>query len=260
MSNSSLAKVKVPAYAGNYTKGRSSKIVKITVHHVAGVVTAKRLGEMFQVVGRNGSSHYGIGNDGTIAQFVDEANTAWTDGNWDSNCKSVTIETSNSATGGDWKVSDAALNSLIKLVADIAKRNGLGKLIAGINLTWHSMYAATACPGPYLISKMDYIAEKANEINYPAKEEIDVVVNGFNIPRAADYLVIYTNGKTTGTNKWGAEVAFDKNSVALNDPVYGKCNIQIPSGGFVLSGHDKGADWILANVKKGTKIKVNLTV
>ena len=260
MSNSALATVKVPAYSGNYTKGRSSKITKITIHHMGGVLTAKRCGELFQVVGRNGSSHYGIGNDGTIGQYVDEANTAWTDGNWDSNCKSVTIETSNSAKGGDWKVSDTALNSLIKLVADIAKRNGLGKLVKGKNLTWHSMYAATDCPGAYLVSKMDYIAEKANEINYPKKEETEVVINGFNITRLADHLVIYNSGRgsNTGTNKWGAEVAFNNEGVATSDPVYGVGNMQIPSNGFVLSGHGKASDWILKNIKKGKKISISV--
>lgn len=84
------------------------------------------------------------------------------------------------------------------------------------------------------------------------------VINGFNIPRLANYLVIYNNGNSTGTNKWGAEVAFDKNCIALNDPVYGIGNMQIPVGGFVLSGHDAGAEWILANVKKGTKLNVTL--
>jgi len=261
MSNSALAKVKVPAHSGNYTRGRSEKITKITLHHVAGVVTAERLGKLFQAVGRNGSSHYGIGNDGTIAQFVPEEDTAWTDGNWDSNCRSVTIETSNCATGGDWKVSDAALQSLIKLCADIAKRNGLGKLVKGQNLTWHCMYAATACPGPYLISMMDYIAEKANEINYPEKKETtEVKINGFNIHRAAEYLVIYTRdrGEGTGTNKWGVEVAFDKNCVALNDPVYGVGNMQIPAGGFVLSGHNTAGEWILENIKKGKKLNMSV--
>ena len=258
MSNSTLAKLNVPAYSGNYTKGRSEKITKITIHHMGGVLTAKRCGELFQAVGRKGSAHYGIGNDGTIAQYVDEADTAWTDGNWDSNCKSVTIETSNSAKGGDWKVSDAALDSLIKLVADIAKRNGLGKLVKGRNLTWHSMYAATDCPGAYLVSKIDYIVQKANEINYPEKGEVEVKVNGFNIQRKADHLVIYNIGTSTGTNKWGAEVAFDANCVALSDPVYGVGNMKIPTGGFVLSGHDDGSAWILNNVKKGKKLNISV--
>lgn len=127
--------------------------------------TAKRCGESFQKVGREGSSHYGIGYDGKIGQYVDEADTAWADSNWDSNCTSVTIENSNDPTGGpDWKVNDKTLNSLIQLCADIAQRNNLGILIPGQNLTWHQMYCATTCPGPYLISKMQYIADEANKI------------------------------------------------------------------------------------------------
>lgn len=166
MSKSSLVQANVPAYEGNYTVGRSGRRIEaITIHHMAGVLTAEQCGEIFQAVGRNGSSHYGIGNDGKIAQYVDEANTAWTNSNWDSNCKSVTIETSNCEFGGDWRVSDAALNSLIKLVADIAKRNNLGTLVKGKNVTWHSMFTSTTCPGNYLLSKMDYIINEANKIN-----------------------------------------------------------------------------------------------
>ena len=166
MSKSSLVNVTIPAYKGNYTVGRSGrKIEAITIHHMAGVGTAESCGKIFQKVGRFGSSHYGIGNDGKIGLYVDEANTAWTNSNWDSNCKSVTIETSNSKLGGQWPVSDKALNSLIKLVADIAKRNNLGTLVKGKNVTWHSMFTATSCPGPYLLSKMDYIIAEANKLN-----------------------------------------------------------------------------------------------
>lgn len=182
MSKSSLVQVVVPAYAGNFTYGRSGRSIEaITIHHMAGVLTAEQCGAIFQQVGRYGSSHYGIGNDGKIASYVDEENTAWTNSNWDSNCKSVTIETSNSQTGGTWPVSDNALNSLIKLVADIAKRNNLGTLVPGKNLTWHSMFTNTTCPGDYLRSKMQYIADEANKINSPEKsldEIVDEVIAG----------------------------------------------------------------------------------
>lgn len=261
MSDSPLATLNVPAHTSNYTRGRSERITKITVHHMAGVLSAKRCGELFQNPKRCGSAHYGIGNDGTIAQYVSEADTAWTDGNWNSNCRSVTIETSNSERGGDWKVSDAALDSLIKLVADIAKRKGLGRLEAGKNLTWHSMYAATACPGEYLKSKMEYIAEKANEINYKSKEEtLKVKLDGINTQRKTDYLVLYTGMEVTGTNKWGSEVAFGADGVAISDPVYGVGNMKIPKGGYVLSGHGKNADWVLENIKKGKKITFSVVV
>lgn len=166
MPNSKLVNVVIPANPGNYTVGRNgSAISDITIHHMAGVLTAEQCGSIFARAGRNGSSHYGIGNDGRIGQYVDEADTAWTNSNWASNCRSVTIETSNSATVGDWPVSDAAYDSLIKLVADIAKRNNLGALVAGKNLTWHSMFAPTACPGTFLRARMEEIAKKANEIN-----------------------------------------------------------------------------------------------
>lgn len=173
MAISSLATEMYPAHIGNYTVGRQgNKINHITIHHMGGVLTAKQCGAIFARAGRKGSSHYGIGKDGEIASYVDEDNIAWTDSNWKSNCTSVTIENSNSKTGGDWSVSDATLSSLIKLVADVAKRNGLGKLVKGKNLTWHSMYVATDCPGPYLLSKIDYIVEQANKINEEKDEPI----------------------------------------------------------------------------------------
>lgn len=172
MSKSNLTQIVVPADEGNYSKGRSGrKIEQICLHHMAGRLTAEQCGKIFQQVGRYGSSHYGIGYDGRIGQYVDESDTAWTNSNWDSNCKSVTIETSDN--DNSWYVNDTTLNSLIKLVADIAKRNNLGTLVPGKNLTWHSMFTSTTCPGDYLRSKMQYIADEANKINNsePIKEK-----------------------------------------------------------------------------------------
>ena len=177
MSKSSLVSITIPASTNNYSKGRSGrKIEMITIHHMAGVLSAKRCGELFQNPNRKASSNYGIGYDGKIGLYVDEENTSWANSNWDANCKSVTIETSNDKTGGDWHVGDVTLNSLIKLVADIAKRNNLGKLVKGKNLTWHQMYAKTACPGPYLLSKLDYIVDEANKINEQVEPVTDLKI------------------------------------------------------------------------------------
>lgn len=180
MSNSKLISATYPAYQGNYTKGRSGKKIEaITIHHMAGRLTAKQCGAIFQRVGREGSTHYGVGYDGKIALYVDESNTAWANSNWDSNCKSVTIETSDD--NSSWYVNDTTLNSLIKLVADIAKRNNLGKLVKGKNLTWHSLVAdkgrETDCPGDYLRSKIQYIADEANKINGYGSATSDTKVN-----------------------------------------------------------------------------------
>lgn len=164
MSNSSLISAKYKAHSNNYSTGRNGRrIEKVTIHHMAGVLSAKQCGSIFQDGSRGASSNYGIGKNGEIALFVDESNTSYADANWDSNCKSVTIETSNNKTGGDWTVSDKVLSSLIKLITDIFKRNGIKKAIKGKTITWHSMYSATACPGNYLRSKMDYICNEVNK-------------------------------------------------------------------------------------------------
>ena len=164
MSNSKLITATYKAHSNNYSKGRSGrKIEKVTIHHMAGVLSAKQCGSIFQNGSRSASSNYGIGKNGEIALFVDEANTSYADANWDSNCKSVTIECSNNKTGGDWTVSDAVLNSLINLIADIFKRNGIKKAIKAKTITWHSMYSATTCPGNYLRSKMNYICDEVNK-------------------------------------------------------------------------------------------------
>ena len=176
MSKSNLTQIVVPADEGNYTKGRSGRSIEaITIHHMAGRLTAKQCGRIFQAKGRYGSSHYGVGYDGSIANYVDEEDTAWTNSNWDSNCKSVTIETSDN--DNSWYVNDITLNALIKLVADIAKRRNLGKLVPGKNLTWHSMFTNTTCPGDYLRSKMQYIADEANKINGYGSATSDTKVN-----------------------------------------------------------------------------------
>ena len=157
--------IKSQILSPNYNK-RTEKICKITPHHAAGVLTAETLAKIFSKTARQASCNYAIGNDGTIIGVVDENNRAWTSSSAWNDQRAVTIEVSNSATGGKWPVSDAALKSLINLCIDICKRNGIKKLeFTGTkdgSLTMHKMFAATACPGPYLGDKFPYIAEQVN--------------------------------------------------------------------------------------------------
>ena len=230
MSNSKLVSIEVPAYEGNYSKGRSGrKIEQICLHHMAGRLTAEQCGKIFQKVGRYGSSHYGIGYDGRIGQYVDETDTAWTNSNWDSNCKSVTIETSDN--DNSWYVNDTTLNSLIKLVADIAKRNNLGTLVPGKNLTWHSMFTSTTCPGDYLRSKMQYIADEANKINCGSSVPSSNVVN------------VYYRVKTQ-KHGWLSEVKNLEDYAGWeNSPITGLA-IRVDKGSIKYRVHIKGGNWL----------------
>ena len=238
MSISSLVNISVPAYTGNYTKGREGKkISEITLHHMAGRLTAKRCGELFQAVGRKGSSHYGIGYDGLIANYVDEDDTAWANSNWDANCRAVTIETANDANGGNWPVNDITLQSLIRLVADIASRNGLVPLVKGKNFTWHQMYSATACPGPYLLGKLDYIVEEANKL---INSGSDVIIT--TTPVNVTY--------QTYTNRWLGNISQHN----PNDPKNGYAGVFGESitgvyvdasvGNVYYRVHVKGGNWL----------------
>ena len=161
MTGSKLVTEIYPADISNYTAGRTAEVKEIIVHHMAAVASAAACGAIFARPHRNGSSHYGIGKSGEIAQYVSESDTAWDSPHYRTG---ISIENANCERGGEWKVSDETLSSLIKLVADIAERYGLYPLIAGKNLTWHSMYDATACPGDYLRGRMAQIAEEANKI------------------------------------------------------------------------------------------------
>ena len=147
----------------NYNK-RKSPIKKYTIHHAATIASAENVANVFLPTERQASSNYVIGSDGKIVLCVPEEYRAWTSGNEDNDTQAITIEVCNSTGAPEWRVSDAALEAVISLGVDICKRHGLpGFTWTGDKngtLTIHKMFQATACPGPYLESKMPYIAEE----------------------------------------------------------------------------------------------------
>lgn len=124
-------------------------------------------GEWFANKNSQASANYGIGSDGRIALYVDESDRAWTSGSYDNDHQAVTIEVANCSGGPEWKVSEVALYSLVRLCADICERNGIRKLEytgdSSGNLTLHKFFRPTLCPGPYLESRMPWIAKQVNE-------------------------------------------------------------------------------------------------
>jgi hypothetical protein len=168
MAKSTLAKLTVPAHPNNYAQGRSGyKICKFTPHHMAGILTAEQCGKIFQNPTRKASSNYGIGNDGTIACYVEEENRAYTSSSKSNDCQAITVEVSNCEIGGEWKISDAAWNSLVALAVDVCQRYNFRLEYDGTkngSLTRHNMFAATSCPGPYLQNRFSELAETVNKI------------------------------------------------------------------------------------------------
>lgn len=173
MSNSPL--VQYTKISPNSSNPRNNKIKKITIHHMAGVLSVETCGNIFANPKRQASSNYAIGSDGRIAMYVEEKNRSWCSSSANNDNQAITIEVSNSQKGGNWPVSDYVLSRLIDLCVDICKRNGIKELnytgdTSG-NLTRHNMFASTECPGAYLESKFPYIAEEVNKRLNPPKTE-----------------------------------------------------------------------------------------
>lgn len=162
------------------------KIDHIAIHCMAGNCSVETCGLIFQTPD-GASSHYGIGSDGRIAMYVEEKHRAWCTGgektvigyngeSWtgaqiDHRC--VTIEVANTTREPNWEISDAAYKSLVKLCADICKRNGMKSLqwandtkqvgnVAKQNITVHRWFAYKACPGDYIMSKLNQLCKDVN--------------------------------------------------------------------------------------------------
>ena len=166
MIKSDLATVVVPANSNNYSDRKGYKVCKFTPHHMAGNLSVEQCGKLFQNPSRGASSNYGIGTDGRIALYVDEAYRGWTSSNALNDRQAITVEVANNEIGGNWSISEAAWNSLVNLAEDVCRRYGFRLEFDGTpngSLTYHSMFAATACPGPYLKSKMEELARVVNE-------------------------------------------------------------------------------------------------
>jgi hypothetical protein len=157
---------------------RTAKVDRITIHHMAAVSSAEACAASFLPTSRNASANYCIGNDGDLILSVEESRRSFCSSNRENDDRAITIEVSNSERNGDWPVSDAAYATLLDLCEDICRRHGIEELrytgdTTG-NMTLHKWFASTACPGPYLESRMQDIAAEVNRrLNSPVPDEPD---------------------------------------------------------------------------------------
>lgn len=169
-----------PNYGNFTTEGwKGERLYRITVytpHHTGVVANAETIARSFQNTSRGASANAVIGNDGEIILCVPPQFRAWTSDSAENDNRAFTVEVCNSTGEPEWRVSDAALESLINLGVWVCRENDLdGFKWTGDEtgtLTIHKFFVATACPGPYLESKMPYIAE---EITRRVKEENNMV-------------------------------------------------------------------------------------
>jgi hypothetical protein len=141
----------------------------VVIHHVAGT---NGLGYVANANTRNSHPTYHIANSGAVTGIVHPDRRPYsTGGTPDPNA--VTFEIDNSSAGGNWPVSAAALDSLIDVIVYHASQSpragrGFAKNEPSVKqaeffIAWHSQYKATACPGPFIMSQLDYIVSECNK-------------------------------------------------------------------------------------------------
>ena len=143
-----------------------TSIIRAVPHHWAGLGGGI---ERLTNPNEQASANYIIESNGRILGQVPEEFRAWTSGSWAADAPSITIEIQNSGGQingndddlGSWRVSDAALRSLIALLADLSERYGWGGVGPG-QVRGHREFAATACPGGFLWHQFPYVREQAN--------------------------------------------------------------------------------------------------
>ena len=155
------------------TYGKRTHVIDtISIHCMAGPMSAKSCGEWFAGGQASGSSNYGIGPDGQIACYLDEDYASICTCSKANDNRAVTIEVADDGSANH-VVSDAAYNSLILLLIDICRRNNIKQLlwrgdrnligqVDKQNMTVHRWFSSKECPGNYLYNKHAEIASTVN--------------------------------------------------------------------------------------------------
>ncbi len=174
-TNSSL--VEYTKLSPNHSGQRRYSINRITPHCVVGQCTAEGLGSWFEKTSTQASSNYGIDRDGRVGMYVEEKNRSWCSSNGENDNRAVTIECASDSTD-PYMMNATVYRMLIKLCADICRRNGKRKLLwlgdkaktlayspapDEMVLTVHRWFANKACPGQWLLDRMGDLAAKVTE-------------------------------------------------------------------------------------------------
>ncbi|GCE45190.1 N-acetylmuramoyl-L-alanine amidase [Thermosporothrix hazakensis] len=150
----------------NYMSRQGRRPRWVILHGTAGFHKAEDCGYYFQQPSSQVSSHYVIGQDGTIVQCVDEAQAAWANGVLDAgadswwydtpnpNYDTISIEHIKPHTDNSDEITPAQKAASFRLIAQICARWGIPTRPADAQggITGHFSIAPinrSGCPGPY---------------------------------------------------------------------------------------------------------------
>lgn len=149
-----------PADPNNYTPTDGRNIDKIIIHHAA-TTSFDGIGATFANPNRQASTHYGVGQNNNVDQYVQEKDISWGAGNWLANLTGINIEVVNMTGAPEWLVSEEAFSTLVELTRDIMSRKNLLPAVVGVNLFGHKDFSETYCPG-VLYPRLQELADRVN--------------------------------------------------------------------------------------------------
>ena len=225
----------------NHYNGRAGhKVTHITLHIMAGFLTGTD--SVFSRSSSQASAHYGIGANGEIHQYVDEANGSWSDANYVSNMTTISIEHEGGIAQA--KCTQACIDASARLCADISRRYGFGRLwhdgtkgnvwlhreIAGTDHVTCPDLAPNGLPFQQVIDKANQLLEGDDETMPTAKEIAEAVWNfDQNGVKCRDRLQGIDNAANDINNNVGIKVwSFPTGETQARDRLQGIDAIQLP--------------------------------
>lgn len=178
----------------NHYNGRGGYHVDhITLHIMVGYLTSTD--NFFQLPASAASAHYGIGGDGTIHQYVSEADGSWSDANYASNNSTISIEHEGGMEGVP--CTQACMDASAALCADIAQRYGWDHL-------WHdglngNIWLHREVPGTNHAGCPD-LAPNGLDVNYVINKANEILQGGDIMTTAQVTEALYTAKGNDGRN------------------------------------------------------------
>jgi N-acetyl-anhydromuramyl-L-alanine amidase AmpD len=143
----------------NFTVGREGKKISGVIIHWIGQGTVDSTIAWFASTKSKVSAHYLVSNNDKVYQFVEEKDTAWQAGDWNTNLESIGIE--HDAIPGR-PLTEQGYKTSGELVRGICLRHNIP--IDREHIMKHSEIKATQCPGTVDIDKIISYAKKSYEV------------------------------------------------------------------------------------------------
>jgi len=155
----------------------------MVIHHTVGSLASAE--NRFNTPGSGASAHFGIGEDGTIIQWVDTADVAYhaCNANWTGG---IGVEHETPAEGDVWRgLTDVQLSASARLLAWLNAEHGVPLVVTddpqSPGLAYHSMnpgpcashWGLTGCPGDAIIAQRPEIVTQAAGVS-PADNPVPV--------------------------------------------------------------------------------------